>query len=82
MRNKDMGDGVSIIMRYTLRLLTFQQFERASAMICACELLRGKYKIPGGEISIGLWAGRSLTPNTIEMAGKILEGYSDPDNDG
>ena len=81
MRNKDMGDGVSIIMRYTLRLLTFQQFERASAMICACELLRGKYKIPGGEISIGLWAGRSLTPNTIEMAGKILEGYSDPDNE-
>lgn len=81
LRNKEIGAGVSIIMRYTLRLLTFQQFERASAMICACELLRKKYKIPGGEISIGLWAGKALTPNSIEMAGKILNGYSDPDNE-
>lgn len=81
LRNKDVGSGVSVVMRYTLRLLTFQQFERASAMICACELLRKKYKIPGKEISIGLWAGKALTPNSIEMAGKILEGYSDPDNE-
>lgn len=81
MRNPRDGAGVSIIMRYTLRLLTFQQFERASAMICACERLRKKYNIPGGEISIGLWAGRALTPNTIEMAGKILDGYKDPDNE-
>lgn len=65
LRNAFSGAGVSIIMRYTLRLLTFQQFERASAMICACELLRRKYEIPGGEISIGLWAGQALTPNTI-----------------
>ena len=79
LRNGLSGAGVSIIMRYTLRLLTFQQFERASAMICACELLRKKYEIPGGEISIGLWAGQALTPNTIEMADKILNGYSDPD---
>ncbi|CBK74203.1 hypothetical protein CIY_14040 [Butyrivibrio fibrisolvens 16/4] len=68
-------------MRYTLRLLTFQQFERASAMICACEVLRRKYNIPGSEISIGLWAGRALTPNEIEKAAKILEGYPDPDNE-
>lgn len=81
LRNKEIGAGVSIIMRYTLRLLTFQQFERASAMICACDLLRKKYSIPGGEISIGLWAGKALTPNSIEMADKILNGYSDPDNE-
>jgi len=81
MRNKTSGSGVSIIMRYTLRLLTFQQFERASAMICACEMLRKKYKLGGEEISIGLWAGKALTPNSIEMAGKILDGYSDPDNE-
>ncbi|WP_051204812.1 helicase-related protein [Butyrivibrio sp. VCD2006] len=80
MRDRDFGAGVSIIMRYTLRLLTFQQFERASALICACELLRQKYKLPGGEISIGLWAGKALTPNSIEMADKILNGYPDPDN--
>lgn len=81
LRNPDDGSGVSVIMRYTLRLLTFQQFERASAMICACELLRKKYHIPGQEISIGLWAGKALTPNTIEMAQKILDGYPDPDNE-
>lgn len=81
LRNQQSGSGVSIIMRYTLRLLTFQQFERAAAMICACEKLRIKYRIPGGEISIGLWVGKALTPNTIEMADKILNGYSDPDNE-
>jgi len=80
-RNPEAGSGVSVIMRYTLRLLTFQQFERASAMICACEKLRKKYHIPGEEISIGLWAGKALTPNSIEMAEKILNGYSDPDNE-
>lgn len=80
-RNPKIGSGVSVIMRYTLRLLTFQQFERASAMICACEQLRKKYGIPGDEISIGLWAGKALTPNTIEMAEKILDGFSDPDNE-
>lgn len=81
LRNRDLGNGVAIIMRYTLRLLTFQQFERASIMICACENLRKKYNIPGGEISIGLWAGKALTPNTIEMADKILQGAKDPDNE-
>ena len=81
LRNPDSGSGVSVIMRYTLRLLTFQQFERASAMICACELLRKKYKIPGTEISIGLWAGKALTPNSLEMAEKILNGHPDPDNE-
>lgn len=80
-RNPETGSGVSVIMRYTLRLLTFQQFERASAMICACEQLRKKYNIPGDEISIGLWAGKALTPNTIEMAEKILGGFPDPDNE-
>ncbi len=80
-RHTDCGSGVSIIMRYTLRLLTFQQFERASALICACEVLRKKYRIPGEEISIGLWAGKALTPNKIDMAQKILDGFVDPDNE-
>lgn len=79
MRHERSGAGVSIIMRYTLRLLTFQQFERATAMICACELLRKKYGIAGPEISIGLWAGKALTPNTIEKASSILDGDKDPD---
>ena len=38
--NPDEGAGVAAVMRYTLRLLTTQQFIRASAMILACEAIR------------------------------------------
>ncbi len=62
----EKGNGVTVLMRYTLRLLTAQQFERASALICACDNLRSKKNIPGGEISIGLWVGQSVSPNSIE----------------
>lgn len=62
--------GCSVLMRYTLRLLTAQQFQRASSLICACELLRRKNpKELGTEpISIGLWVGESLTPTWREDA--------------
>lgn len=66
-------DGVTIIMRYTLRLLTLQQFERAAALICACEHIRKQYRIPGNEISIGLWIGSGMTPNHIKDASETLE---------
>ena len=79
--NKEHSAGVSVLMRYTLRLLSFQQFERAAALVCACEVLRRKNNIPGGEIGIGLWAGKALTPNKIEMADKILHGVKDEDSD-
>lgn len=62
------ADGVTVIMRYTLRLLTLQQFERASILIFACELLRKKYEMGGSEISIGLWVGGNLTPNHLKEA--------------
>lgn len=78
-RNPDNCGGVSVLMRYTLRLLSFQQFERASALICACELIRRNESIPGGEIGIGLWAGQALTPNKIDVADKILHGGKDED---
>ncbi len=65
-------DGLTVIMRYTLRLLTIQQFERASMLICACELLRKKYNIPGDEITIGLWVGNTFTPGTIDAANTSL----------
>src|SRR6266849_667865 len=62
-------DGVAVIMRYTLRLLTLQQFQRASSLICACELIR-REDTSGtwGEtpFRLGLWVGQRSTPNTTE----------------
>jgi hypothetical protein len=72
MKYGETGEGVSIIMRYTLRLLTIQQFERASMLICACELLRKKYNISEKAIEIGLWVGNELTPKNIDDAEKSL----------
>lgn len=66
-------NGVTVIMRYTLRLLTLQQFERATALVCACEYMRKKYAIPGEEISIGLWIGSGMTPNHISDATEVLK---------
>ena len=69
------GAGVSIIMRYTLRLLTVQQFQRAAALIAACEVIRrGDEDRWGREpFQIGLWVGRSTTPNTFADSMQALE---------
>jgi len=59
--------GVNIIIRYTLRLLSAQQFERASKLILACEVIRNNYQNLGSEkISIGFWVGGSSIPNEIK----------------
>lgn len=70
--------GVSVIMRYTLRLLTAQQFERASFLICALEYLRNallgrtEYGISLGEepITLGMWIGSASTPNRLNDLGR------------
>lgn len=75
-RLKNRNDsGTAIIMRYTLRLLTAQQYERAAAMICACESIRKEKEPELGEarISIGLWVGSATTPNHIDGAVKAYD---------
>jgi hypothetical protein len=82
------GEGVSVIMRYTLRLLTAQQFERASRLVCALEFLReNQNKLPeehlrrlafGERIGIGLWVGEATTPNTLELAREKLGTGNNP----
>lgn len=80
-------DGVNIIIRYTLRLLSAQQFERATKLILACEFIRQHQKDLGSEkISIGFWIGNATIPNSIERAKqkhtKLLEKLNDRRFDG
>lgn len=74
-RLRDPNDsGTDTLMRYTLRLLTAQQFLRASALICVLEDIRSQHPdLLGSEsISIGIWLGGASTPNTWDQAVKAL----------
>jgi hypothetical protein len=68
------SDGVAVIMRYTLRLLTTQQFERAARLIVACESIRrtDESNLGSTPISVGLWVGSAATSNSVKDA------HSDP----
>ena len=73
---KDAGiedNSVGVIMRYTLRLLSLQQFERASALICALEILRKREGLGETPFTIGLWAGKTMTPNNLDDAKEYIE---------
>jgi len=87
------GDGgVTVLMRYTVRLLTIQQFQRAATLLCACETLRRQDPAELGRepFSIGLWVGGGATPNSIDQrpdpeygeqgALQVLENF-DPNNE-
>ena len=66
--------GVDVLMRYTLRLLTIQQFQRAASLICACDAIRrGSGDLGNSPISLGLYVGGDATPNRMAAAREALE---------
>jgi hypothetical protein len=72
-REGPRGAGTAVLKRYTLRLLTIQQFERAGGLVCALETLRRQGQIPGSdEFSLGLWVGKDSAPNDLSDARKDL----------
>jgi hypothetical protein len=76
--------GADVLMRYTLRLLTAQQFQRASILFCAMEQIRSKTPATLGEkpFRIGLWVGGSASPNTREEALHALKNLQkDPESE-
>ena len=79
LRNPDHA-GTSILMRYTLRLLTTQQFQRAASLMCASEVIRRREPQTLGpeRFSIGLWVGGEVSPNTeknaVSALGQLLSG--------
>lgn len=60
-----LSAGVTVLMRYTLRLLTLDQYERAATLICALEVERraAPEKLGPNRFSIGMWVGKAATPN-------------------
>ncbi|OVG41129.1 DISARM system helicase DrmA [Klebsiella pneumoniae] len=80
----DSSRGLAVIMRYTLRLLTLQQFQRATALICAMEVLR-REALNNGDVSlglepftIGLWVGNKVTPGSTEESHRAIEDARNP----
>jgi hypothetical protein len=69
--------GVAVLMRYTLRLLTLQQFQRATALICACEIIRQEDRDRWGAepFRVGLWVGQRSTPNWIKDADEAIRQF-------
>jgi hypothetical protein len=73
----EQGAGTTVLTRYTLRLLTAQQFQRAATLVCACESIRRKSPdvLASRPISIGIWVGGNNSPNTypqaVDLLGKI-----------
>ena len=79
----DGGYGVAVLLRYTLRLLTLDQLQRAATLVCALETLRREDPARLGDVrfSVGLWVGRTATANTLaEVGEKITTWKTQRDN--
>ncbi|MFJ2059890.1 DISARM system helicase DrmA [Streptomyces sp. NPDC087908] len=83
---RDGSDGVGVLMRYTLRLLTAQQFQRAAALVSACEVLRREEFTRDARwgitpFRIGLWVGNSVSPNWFSEAQEQIAGAKESSSD-
>ncbi len=83
---RDGSAGVAVLMRYTLRLLTAQQFQRAAALITACEVLRrdeAERDARWGQtpFRIGLWVGTGVSPNWFGEAKEQIAGARESGSD-
>lgn len=63
------GAGVAVLSRYTLRLLTIQQFRRALGVITACEILR-VWGLKENSNAVG-WRPRECTRNDHFLWGGV-----------
>ncbi|WP_417423185.1 DISARM system helicase DrmA [Hoeflea sp.] len=77
----DATRGLAVIMRYTLRLLTLQQFQRATALLCAMEVIRRADERTWGKepFTLGLWVGNRVTPGTTEASHQAIEAIRNND---
>ena len=74
MCHADTGGGTAVLMRYTLRLLTRDQFIRATRLICALELIRRQRDDLGSApITVGMWVGAAASPNTFKQATEVVQ---------
>ncbi len=80
----DLGLGVAVLLRYTLRLLTLDQLGRAATLICALEEIRKTRVELLGEVrfSVGIWVGRSATANTLAQVQERITKYKNNPSDG
>ncbi|MFJ4696516.1 DISARM system helicase DrmA [Streptomyces sp. NPDC088766] len=71
----DGRSGVAVLMRYTLRLLTAQQFQRATTLVCAAEMARREDRATWGDepFRIGLWVGTDVSPKRYDEAAEQLQ---------
>ena len=80
----NQGYGTAALMRYTLRLLATQQFQRALRLILALEQIRcwnnAEYNLGDSEISIGLYVGSGSLPNTNRDLITEVANWTDKDH--
>lgn len=75
LRDPERGAGTAILSRYTLRLLTAQQFLRSCTLFCALERLRRTMpeQLGHSPFEIGLFIGQDTTPNNCQRALDLID---------